>query len=545
MEIAEESIENYVAALPRVTKEKVNGHVDLGKTLESIENYVAALPRVTKEKVNGHVDLGKTLTEEIHSQWIDLNLYSLWRHPSTHSTVKDCSPVSEVSRLFLEQKLDRLVTCFVYLAGWCSVLVIWSTCLRPTMPETTDKGKQNHKKPEESNSTMSAEIDKLNEELNTLRDKLTEERVPKTYTHTANASYFSEVVSYASTYSMIIKCNANGGKTNIGLHHLFYGRRKREESLQEIKSGFESKVKDRRQRCDEVDKELTTREGDIEERTRTLEERGAILLRREEEIERRVEQCEVNDSQVSDWEKELVARKKACQEFQQELDDMERYLDKRQDMCNSKDDDLKLLDEELSRLRTELQKNIDSMEEDAVQENAEVIGRLRRLSTTSPSVVVGNPAEKTDAGNTVLQAVVRKLQHDLQETENTVENRDQEISELGRKVLFLETELQRKDQKVKQLEAQLTISLGEIRRKESSERKEPSHRKHHDRSASNTNVGHRARSDTWGPESRSRSSSHRTQEGGHRSDKSSSSSGSRHSIMKEYDMNSSKACSIM
>eukprot|EP00058_Branchiostoma_floridae_P010599 XP_002596087.1 hypothetical protein BRAFLDRAFT_118056 [Branchiostoma floridae] len=218
------------------------------------------------------------------------------------------------------------------------------------MPETTDKVKQNHKKPEESNSTMSAEIDKLNEELNTLRDKLTEERVPKTYTHTANASYFSEVVSYASTYSMIIKCNANGGKTNIGLHHLFYGRRKREESLQEIKSGFESKVKDRRQRCDEVDKELTTREGDIEERTRTLEERGAILLRREEEIERRVEQCEVNDSQVSDWEKELVARKKACQEFQQE---------------------------ELSRLRTELQKNIDSMEEDAVQENAEVIGRLR------------------------------------------------------------------------------------------------------------------------------------------------------------------------
>ncbi|XP_078593178.1 uncharacterized protein LOC144871528 isoform X2 [Branchiostoma floridae x Branchiostoma japonicum] len=384
----------------------------------------------------------------------------------------------------------------------------------------------NHKKPEESNRTMSAEIDKLNEELKTLRGKLTEE-----------VEELRQEVNYKrKTYL------AQSKELDALVEE---ERRKREESLLEIKSGFESKVKDRRQRCDEVDKELTTREGDIEERSRTLEERGAILLRREEEIERRVEQCEVNDSQVSDWEKELVARKKACQEFQQELDDMERYLDKRQDMCNSKDDDLKLLDEELSRLRTELQKNIDSMEEDAVQENAEVIGRLRRLSTTSPSVVVGNPAEKTDAGNTVLQAVVRKLQHDLQETENTVEKRDREISELGRKVLFLETELQKKDQKVKQLEAQLTISLGEIRRKESSERKEPSHRKHHDRSASNTNVGHRARSDTWGPESRSRSSSHRTQEGGHRSDKSSSSSGSRHSIMKEYDMNSSKACSIM
>ncbi|KAI8514892.1 hypothetical protein Bbelb_074830 [Branchiostoma belcheri] len=254
--------------------------------------------------------------------------------------------------------------------------------------------------------------------------------------------------------------------------------------------------------------------------------------------------------------------------LEEELDDMERYLDKRQEMCNSKDDDLKMLDEELSRLRTELQKNIDSMEEDAVQENAEVIGRLRsdwealkakrrqavsnlvqqtanRLSATSPSAVVSNTAEKTAEGTAVLQAVVRKLQHDLQEAENSMEKKDQEICQLGRKVLFLETELQKRDQKAKQLEAQLTISLGEIRRKESSERQEPSHRKHQDRSANSTQEGHRARSGTWGAESRgSRSSSHRSGEEGPRSDKSSSSSGSRHSIMKEYDMNSTNiACS--
>ncbi|XP_066279335.1 uncharacterized protein [Branchiostoma lanceolatum] len=410
----------------------------------------------------------------------------------------------------------------------------------------------NHKKPAESNSIMSAEIGRLNEELKTLRDKLEEEveelRQEVNYKRKTYLAQSKELDSLVEEE-----------------------RKKREESLQEINSGFESKLKDRRQRCDELDKELTAREGDIEERTRTLEERNAALLKREEEIERRVEQCEANDSQVSDWEKELVARKKACQEFQQELDDMERYLNKRQDMCNSKDDDLKMLDEELSRLRTELQKNIDSMEEDAVQENAEVIGRLRsdwealktkrrqavsnllkqtsnRLSTTSPSVVVGTTAEKTKVGNTVLQAVVRKLQHDLQETENIVEKKDQEISELGRKVLSLETELQKKDQKTKQLESQLTISLGEIRMKESSERKEPSHRKHHhdDRSAANASVDHRARSGTWGPDSRSRSSSRRHQEEPlHRSDKSSTSSGSGHSIMKEYDMNSSKACSIM
>ncbi|XP_078674145.1 uncharacterized protein LOC144912583 isoform X1 [Branchiostoma floridae x Branchiostoma belcheri] len=406
----------------------------------------------------------------------------------------------------------------------------------------------NHKKPEESNSIMSAEIEKLNEELKALRDKLEEE-----------VEELRQEVNYKrKTYL------AQSKELDALVEQ---ERTKREENLQEIKSEIESKIKDRQQRCDKLDKDLTARETDIDERTKTVEEREKELHKREKEIERRVEQCETNDSQVSDWEKELVTRKKTCQDFQQELDDMERYLDKRQEMCNSKDDDLKMLDEELSRLRAELQKNIDSMEEDAVQENAEVIGRLRsdwealkakrrqavsnlvqqtanRLSATSPSAVVGNTAEKTAEGTTVLQAVVRKLQHDLQEAENSMEKKDQEICQLGRKVLFLETELQKRDQKAKQLEAQLTISLGEIRRKESTERQEPSHRKDQDRSANSTQEGHRARSGTWGAESRgSRSSSHR--EEGPRSDKSSSSSGSRHSIMKEYDMNSSKACSIM
>ncbi|XP_022097264.1 uncharacterized protein LOC110982854 [Acanthaster planci] len=208
--------------------------------------------------------------------------------------------------------------------------------------------------------------------------------------------------------------------------------------MDKARKQFEEEVAKYERELDGKRQEMQTKLSDLH-----VDEQYAALSQRMEEL--------------AGFRDELDSRFQQCVEYEQEIEEIERYLDRRQELCNSKEEDLRLLDDQLDTLHQELEWDKERLERAGFDVNN--LGPRNRASGFRSQA----KGTDSDADDYILKANLRKCQSDLKTAEQTLQERDLQLARAKEEILSLQTDKKKDKEKIKQLETQLSVALSQLK----------------------------------------------------------------------------------